>query len=46
MNGSEDEPLQCVLVRNDQDPIVVNLDIPSVDLPEEIIWIDPHHPHS
>ena len=44
MNGSEDEPLQCVLVRNDQDPIVVNLDIPSIDHPEEVIWTDPHHP--
>ena len=44
MNGSEDEPLQCVLVRNDQDPVVVNLDIPSVDEPEEVVWVDPHHP--
>ncbi|MEM8857283.1 MAG: cupin domain-containing protein [Chloroflexota bacterium] len=44
MNGSDNEPLQCVLVRNDQDPIVVNLDIPSVDQPEEVIWNDPHHP--
>lgn len=44
MNGSTAEPLQCVLVRNDQDPIVINLDIPSVDQPEEVIWTDPHHP--
>ncbi|MEM7126980.1 MAG: cupin domain-containing protein [Chloroflexota bacterium] len=44
MNGSPDKPLQCVLVRNDQEPIVVNLDIPTVDEPEEVIWTDPHHP--
>lgn len=44
MNGSADEPLLCVLVRSDQEPIVVNLDIPSVEEPETVYWVDPAHP--
>jgi len=30
MNASQDEPLRCVVVRSDQEPVVVNLDISSV----------------
>ena len=44
INASTDEPLQCVLVRNDQEPIVVNLEIEAVENPEEVTWVDPHHP--
>ena len=44
INASTDEPLQCVLVRNDQDPVVVNLDIEPAEAPEEVRWVDPHHP--
>lgn len=44
INASGDEPLECVLVRNDQEPIVVNLDIEAVEQPEEVYWVDPHHP--
>jgi uncharacterized RmlC-like cupin family protein len=44
INASTDEPLQCVLVRSGQEPIVVNLDIPTVEQPEEVKWIDPAHP--
>ena len=44
MNASTVDPLECVLVRNDQEPIVVNLDIDAVDSPEEVRWTDPHHP--
>lgn len=44
MNGSADEPLHCVLVRNDQEPIVVNLVIESAENPEHVVWTDPHHP--
>ena len=43
INGLPDEPLMCVLVRSDQEPIVVNLDIQPVEEPQEI-WIDPNHP--
>ena len=44
MNASTVDPLECVLVRNDQEPIVVNLDIDAVDSPKEVRWTDPHHP--
>ncbi len=44
INASRDEPLRCVLVRSDQEPVVVNLDIPMVEEPEEVYWIDPIHP--
>ena len=44
INGKPDEPLLCVVVRSDQEPIVVNLDLPAVEQPEEVRWIDPSHP--
>ena len=45
INASQDEPLGCVVVRNDQEPIVVNLDIPPAESPEEVHWVDHVHPH-
>ena len=45
INASQDEPLGCVVVRNDQEPIVVNLDIPPAESPEEVHWVDHLHPH-
>jgi len=39
-----DEPLDCVVVRSDQEPVVVNLDIDEVAEPEQVAWIDPAHP--
>ena len=45
INASRDEPLACVVVRNDQETIVVNLDIQPVESPEETPWVDPFHPH-
>jgi uncharacterized RmlC-like cupin family protein len=45
INASPDEPLSCVLVRSDQEAIVVNLDIASVEEPEEVSWVGPNHPH-
>jgi uncharacterized RmlC-like cupin family protein len=44
INASPDEPLFCVVVRSDQEPIVVNLDIPVVEKPETVHWVDPIHP--
>ena len=44
INASTDEPLECVLVRSDQEPVVVNLDIEPAERPEEVRWIDPNHP--
>ena len=43
INADPEQPLMCVLVRSDQEPIVVNLDIEPVEKPEEI-WIGPNHP--
>jgi len=44
INANANEPLTCVVVRSDQEPIVVNLDIPAVENPQEIFWVDPAHP--
>lgn len=44
INASCDERLECVLVRSGQDPIVVDLDIPTFDPPDEVRWVDPGHP--
>ena len=46
LNASAEETLVCVLVRNDQAPVVVNLDIEPAEVPEEVVWADPHHPRS
>jgi uncharacterized RmlC-like cupin family protein len=46
INANADEPLSCVVVRSDQEPVVVNLDITPVEEPERVAWIDPHHPPS
>ena len=45
INANPDEPLACVVVRNDQEPIVVNLDLRPAESPEETYWVDPTHPH-
>jgi uncharacterized RmlC-like cupin family protein len=44
INASTDEALHCVVVRSDQEPVVVNLDIEAVAEPTRIAWTDPHHP--
>src|SRR4029078_4858011 len=44
INASDAEPLSCVLVRSGQEPVVVNLDIPVVEKPEEVHWVDNIHP--
>jgi uncharacterized RmlC-like cupin family protein len=45
INASPDEPLECVLVRSDNEAVVVNLDIEPVEKPEEVRWVDPIHKH-
>src|SRR5262249_36203290 len=44
INAARDEPLECVVVRSGQEPIVVNLDIATVEPPEEVRWVDHVHP--
>ena len=46
INGSPDEPLNCVIVRSGQEPVVVNLDIQLVETPQAVRWVDPLHPQS
>jgi uncharacterized RmlC-like cupin family protein len=41
INANAGEPLVCVVVPSDQEPVVVNLDIPAAEDPEEIHWVDP-----
>ena len=43
INASPDEVLECVLVRSDNEAVVVNLDIEPVEKPETVPWIDPIH---
>jgi uncharacterized RmlC-like cupin family protein len=44
INASQDAPLSCVLVRSGQEPVVVNLDLPSVEPnPEQVHWVDDIH---
>lgn len=43
INASSNEPLECVLVRSDQEAVVVNLAIEPVEKPEAVRWIDPIH---
>jgi uncharacterized RmlC-like cupin family protein len=44
INASQDVPLSCVVVRSGQEPVVVNLDLPSVEPnPEQVHWVDDIH---
>ena len=43
INALSNEPLNCVLFRSGQDPVVVNLDIPEADYHNENLWIDNIH---
>ncbi|SIQ49980.1 MULTISPECIES: cupin domain-containing protein [Acidiphilium] len=46
INASTDERLECMLVRSDNEAVVVNLDIEPVETPSEVAWIDPIHQHT
>ena len=43
INANRDEILECVLVRSDNEAVVVNLDIAPAEKVEEVRWIDPIH---
>jgi uncharacterized RmlC-like cupin family protein len=43
INASTNEPLECVVIRSDNEAVVVNLDIAPVEPPEAVKWIDPIH---
>lgn len=44
INASDNEVLSCVLVRSDQEPVVINLEIDPAERPEAVHWIGPNHP--
>jgi len=46
INANANEALACVVVRSDQEPVVINLDIPASEPPEEISWDDALHNRS
>lgn len=45
LNAADDEPLECVLMRSDNEAVVVNLDIAAAERVETVLWIDPIHKH-
>jgi uncharacterized RmlC-like cupin family protein len=44
INASATQPLQCVVVRSDNEAVVVNLDIAAAEQSETVRWVDPTHP--
>jgi len=38
-HASETEPLECVLVRSDNEAVAINIDITPVEKPEEVYWV-------
>ena len=46
INADPDQTLQCVLVRSDNEAVVVNIDnVETVEPPEAVYWVDPIHKH-
>ena len=45
INASDTEPLECVLVRSDNEAVAINLDIAPAEKVEEVYCVDPTHPH-
>ncbi len=44
INAAPDETLECVLVRSDNEAVVVNIaNVEPVEKPEEVYWVDPIH---
>src|SRR6516162_6259670 len=43
INASPSEPLECVLVRSDNEAVVINLYIEPAEKPESVAWVDPIH---
>jgi uncharacterized RmlC-like cupin family protein len=44
INADPNNPLECVLVRSDNEAVVVNIaDVEPVEAPEEVYWVDAIH---
>jgi uncharacterized RmlC-like cupin family protein len=44
INANAEEQLSCVVIRSDQEPVVVNLDLPQVEDLARAQWVDSRHP--
>jgi uncharacterized RmlC-like cupin family protein len=45
INADPNEPLRCVVLRSDQEAVVVNVNLPDIDPnPQPVQWIDDIHP--
>lgn len=44
MNASPEMPVEAVVIRSGQEPVVVNLDIQGSEAPVEVRWTDAFHP--
>jgi uncharacterized RmlC-like cupin family protein len=46
INAEADQPLECVVIRSDNEAVVVNIDgVEPAERPEEVYWVDPIHKH-
>jgi hypothetical protein len=46
VNANPNETRECVLVRSDNEAVVVNItDVDPVEKPETVYWVDPIHKH-
>ncbi len=43
INASDDEVLDCVVIRSDNEAVVVNLEIAAAERTETVAWVDPIH---
>lgn len=44
INAEPDQVLECVLMRSDNEAVVVNItDVDPVEQPEDVYWVDPIH---
>lgn len=45
INASDEEKLECVLMRSDSEAVAINLPgLRPVEVPEGVRWVDPTHP--
>ena len=45
INASPEMPVEAVVVRSGQEPVVINLDIEGTEQPVEVRWTESFHPH-
>ena len=44
INAEPDQPLECVVIRSDNEAVVVNIDgVEPAERPEEVYWVDSIH---